>query len=55
MTNWETCPAVESMPGKLSGAWVFKGMRVRVASLFGNLAEGATIKEYVDWFAGVKE
>ena len=40
MTNWETCPAVESVPGKLSGAWVFKGTRVPLSSLFGNLAEG---------------
>ena len=55
MTNWETCPAVESVPGKLSGAWVFTGTRVPLSSLFGNLAEGATIKEYLDWFPGVKE
>jgi len=41
MTKWETCPAVESVPGRLSGAWVFKGTRVPVSSLFGNLAEGA--------------
>ncbi|MCY3955841.1 MAG: DUF433 domain-containing protein [Nitrospira sp.] len=55
MTKWETCPAVESVPDRLSGAWVFKGTRVPVSSLFGNLAEGATIKEYLDWFPGVEE
>ena len=55
MTKWETCPAVESVPGRLSGTWVFKGTRVPVSSLFGNLAEGATIKEYLDWFPGVEE
>jgi hypothetical protein len=22
--NWSECPAVESIPGKVSGAWVFK-------------------------------
>ena len=25
MTDWSTCPAVESVPGKVSGAWVFTG------------------------------
>ena len=23
MTDWNTCPAVERRPGKLSGAWAF--------------------------------
>ena len=55
MTNWETCPAVESVAGRLSGAWLFKGTRVPISSLFGNLADGATIKEYLDWFPGVEE
>ena len=55
MTNWETCPAVESVPGRLSQAWVFTGTRVTLSSLFDNLAEGATIKEYLDWFLGVEE
>ena len=47
MTNWQTCPAVESVPGRLSGAWVFKGTRVPLSSLFGNLADGATVREYL--------
>ena len=55
MTNWETCPAVESVPGRLSGAWVFKGTRVPLSSLFGNLADGATVREYLAWFPGVEE
>ena len=42
MTNWETCPAVERRPGKLSGAWVFQGTRVPVSALFENLKEGAS-------------
>ena len=25
--DWSQCPAVESIPGKVSGAWVFKGTR----------------------------
>ena len=55
MTDWNDCPAVESVPGRLSGAWVFTGTRVPVSALFGNLAEGATIQEFLDWFEGVEE
>ncbi|MGC2657398.1 MAG: hypothetical protein WA324_05440 [Bryobacteraceae bacterium] len=27
--DWSECPAVESIPGKVSGAWVFKDTRMR--------------------------
>ncbi len=54
MADWGSCPAVESVPGRLSGAWVFKGTRVSVSSLFANLAEGATVEEFLDWFPGVE-
>ena len=55
MTNWETCPAVESVPGRLSGAWVFTGTRVPVSTLFENLESGATVEQFLDWFGGVEE
>ena len=55
MRDWESCPAIESVPGRLSGAWVFAGTRVPVSSLFGNLAEGATVDEFLEWFPGVEE
>ena len=55
MTDWSKCPAVESVPGKLSGAWVFTKTRVPVSALFGNLASGATIEEFLDWFEGVEK
>ena len=29
--DWPQCPAVESIPDKVSGAWVFKGTRPTVA------------------------
>lgn len=45
MMDWDNCPGVESVPGKLSGAWVFTGTRLPVSALFGNLAEGANIEE----------
>lgn len=51
--DWETCSAVERTPGKISGAWAFKGTRVPVYALFDNLADGATIDEFVEWFPGV--
>ena len=55
MTDWSACPAVESVPVRLSGAWVFTGTRVPVSAFFGNLAEGATVDEFLDWFPGVDE
>ena len=55
MAYWESCSAVESVPGRLSGAWVFTGTRVPVSSLFANLAEGATVEDFLDWFPGVEE
>ena len=55
MTNWETCPAVERRPEKLSGTWVFQGTRVPVSALFENLKEGASTEQFLDWFPGVEE
>ena len=43
--DWSRCPAVESVPGKVSGAWVFRGTRIPVAAVFENLEDGLTIDE----------
>ena len=51
--DWSKCLAVESVPGKVSGAWVFKGTRVPVKALFENLEDGARIDDFLDWFPGV--
>ena len=51
--HWESCSAVEHDPRKISGAWAFTGTRVPVYALFENLAGGATIDEFVEWFPGV--
>ena len=48
--DWSQCPAVESIPGKLSGAWVFKGTRTPVAIVFENLQDGMTIDEVMEQF-----
>ena len=44
------CPAAESIPGKVSGAWVFKDTRMPVSIVFGNLEAGATIEEIMESF-----
>jgi uncharacterized protein (DUF433 family) len=48
--DWSQCPAVESIPGKVSGAWVFKGTRMPVATVFENLESGANIEDIMEWF-----
>ncbi len=55
MFTWEDCPAVEQVPGKVSGAWVFANTRVPLSHLFANLEAGATIEEFLDWFEGVED
>ena len=53
MDTW-TCPAVERGTRKVSGAWLFRGSRVPVASPFENLRDGASIEQYLDWLPGVE-
>jgi hypothetical protein len=45
--DWSKCPAVESVPGRLSGAWVFRDTRMPVSAVFENLEAGATIEEII--------
>lgn len=53
--DWSQCPAVESIPGKVSGAWVFRGTRMPVAIVFQNLEAGATVEEIMEWFDVTRE
>ena len=53
--DWSQCPAVESIPGKVSGAWVFKGTRTPVAVVFENLEDGMTIDEVMEQFPVSRE
>jgi uncharacterized protein (DUF433 family) len=46
---------VESIPGKVSGAWVFKGTRTPVAIVFENLEDGMTIDEMLERFPVTRE
>jgi len=53
--DWSQCPAVESVPGKVSGAWVFRDTRMPVSIVFENLEAGATVEEIADWFHLTRE
>jgi uncharacterized protein (DUF433 family) len=48
--DWSQCPAVESIPGKLGGAWVFKDTRTPVSIVFENLEDGMTIEEITEQY-----
>jgi uncharacterized protein (DUF433 family) len=48
--DWSQCPAVERVPGKRSGAWVFRDTRTPVSVVFDNLEVGASIPEIIEWF-----
>jgi uncharacterized protein (DUF433 family) len=53
MFDWSECPAVERVPTKVSGEWLFRSTRVPVRALFENLGDGATVRDFVEWFPGV--
>jgi uncharacterized protein (DUF433 family) len=53
--DWSHCPAVESVPGKLSGAWVFRDTRMPVSAVFENLEASATAEEIAEWFHLTRE
>jgi uncharacterized protein (DUF433 family) len=52
--DWSQCPDVESIPGKRSGAWVFKGTRTPVSTVFENL-EDMTVDELIEEFGVTRE
>jgi uncharacterized protein (DUF433 family) len=53
--DWSQCPAVESVPGRRSGAWVFRGTRMPVATVFENLEAGSSIEEIIEQFHVTRE
>jgi uncharacterized protein (DUF433 family) len=52
-SDWNQCQAVERVPGKVSGAWVFRHTRPQRKALFENLEDGATLDDFLEWFPGV--
>jgi len=51
--DWSQCAAVESVPGKVSGAWVLKGTRMPVSAIFENLEAGASLDQILQWYDGL--
>jgi uncharacterized protein (DUF433 family) len=52
--DWSQCDAVESIPGKVSGAWVFKGTRTPVSLVFENLQD-MSVDELIDEYGVTRE
>jgi uncharacterized protein (DUF433 family) len=52
--DWSQCPAVESVPGKVSGAWVFRGTRVPLSVIFENL-KTSPLEEILENFPVTRE
>ncbi len=52
--DWAQCPAVESVPGKVSGAWVFRDTRLPVATVIENL-EDLSVEEVMEQFDVTRE
>ena len=48
--DWSKCQAVESVPDRRGGAWVFRGTRMPVSAIFDNLAAGSGIAEINEQF-----
>ncbi len=52
--DWSQCPAVESVPGKRSGAVVFRGTRTPVSVVFENLQD-MSVDELTQEFGVTRE
>ena len=52
MPDWSKCPVLESIPGKVSGAWVFRGTRVPVSAILKNLKH-LTLDQLVEDYPSV--
>ena len=50
--DWSQCSVIESIPGKVSGAWVFRGTRVPISAVLKNLKE-LSVDEVVQEFPSV--
>ena len=52
MVDWSACQVLESIPGKVSGAWVFRGTRVPVSAILKNLKH-MTLDQLVENYPSV--
>jgi uncharacterized protein (DUF433 family) len=53
MLDWSKCSVLESIPGKVSGAWVFRGTRVPVSAILTNLKH-QTVDQLVEDYPSVR-
>lgn len=53
--DWAQCAAVESVPGKVGGAWILKHTRMPVQTIFENLEAGLSVKEITEVFDVTEE
>jgi uncharacterized protein (DUF433 family) len=53
--DWSQCPAVERIPGKVGGVWLFKNSRTPVSVVFNNLEDGMNIEEIMEQFPVSRE
>jgi uncharacterized protein (DUF433 family) len=53
--DWSQCPAVESVPDRRSGAWVFKDTRMPVSTVFESLEFGSPIEEIIEQYDVTRE
>ena len=52
--DWSQCRAVESIPGKVGGAWVFRDTRLPVATVIENL-EDLSVEEVMEQYDVTRE
>ena len=53
--DWSQCPAVESVPGRVSGAWVLRDTRMPVSVIFENLEYGSSLEEIIENYGVTRE
>lgn len=53
--DWSECAAVESVPDRRSGEWVFRDTRMPVATIFENLELGTPIDEIIEQYDVTRE
>jgi uncharacterized protein (DUF433 family) len=52
--DWSQCPAEESVPGRVRGAWVFRDTRLPVATVIENF-EDLSVEEVMEQFDVTRE
>lgn len=53
--DWSQCPAVESVPGRVGGAWVLRDTRMPISVIFENLEYGSSIEEIIENYNVTRE